>query len=122
MTCPHRLPRGPAVGVLHNATKESTVVAKEATIMPILHVRGISEDLHGRIKRQAMLEHRSFTAEVIHLLEQGLDAERTQPSMAEVLERARLLRESLENKGLQVDSTEILRQERERRTRQLLGE
>ena len=98
------------------------MLEKEAMIMPVLHVRGISEDLHRRIKRQATLEHRSFTAEVIHLLERGLDAERSQPSMAEVLERARQLRESVENTGRHVDSTEILRQERERRTRQLLGE
>jgi len=90
--------------------------------MPILHVRGIPEDLRERIKKQAALEHRSLTAEVIHLLEQGLDAERPHGAMTDVLEQARRLRESLEKRGAQVDSTAILREERERRTRQLLGE
>ena len=108
--------------MLQNATRKGTVVEKEATIMPILHVRGIPEDLHERIKSQAALEHRSLTAEVIHLLEKGLATERPQPTMAEVLEQARQLRESLENRGVEVDSTAVLREERERRTRQLLGE
>ena len=95
---------------------------KEAIAMPILHVRGIPQDLYERVKTQAAIDHRSLTAEVIHLLEQGLSSELPRQTMAEVLERARQLRESLEGQGVQVDSTELVRQERERRTRQLLGE
>lgn len=111
-----------AVVVLQNATKGDTVGSKEAIAMPILHVRGIPQDLYERVKTRAASDHRSVTAEVIHLLERGLSSELPRQTMAEVLERARLLRESLEAQGVRVDSTELIRQERERRTRQLLGE
>lgn len=108
--------------MLQNATKGDTVGTKEAIAMPILHVRGIPEELFARVKAQAALDHRSLTAEVIHLLEEGLRADLPRPTMTEVLERARRLRESLEERGIQVDSTQLIREERERRTRQLLGE
>jgi len=97
-------------------------VVKEAMAMPILHVRGIPEDLYERVKEQAALQHRSLTAEVIWLLEQGLAVGEATLGMDEWLAQARRLRESLEARGVQVDSTEFIREERERRTRQLLGE
>ena len=90
--------------------------------MPILHVRGIPEDLYQRIREQAALERRSLTAEVIWLLEQGLAAGATALSMDEWLAKARAFRESLPDRGVAFDSTEAIREERERRTRQLLGE
>jgi plasmid stability protein len=108
--------------MLHHATKGGTVVEKEATIMPILHVRGIPDDLYEQIKERAALEHRSLTAEVIYLLELGIATDRGDDSLALVLAQARRLRESLEARGGEVDSTALIREERERRTRQLLGE
>ena len=98
------------------------MVVKEAMAMPILHVRGIPDGLYERIKEQAALQHRSLTAEVIWLLEQGLAASEATLSIDEGLAQARRLRESLEARGVQVDSTQLIREERERRTRQLLGE
>lgn len=99
-----------------------TVMEKEAMVMPILHIRGIPEDLYERVKTQAALDHRSLTAEVIHLLEQGLAAQGPSLTMREWLEKARRLRESLPDTGARFDSTEVIREERERRTRRLLGE
>ncbi len=95
---------------------------KEAITVPILHVRGIPDELYERIRQQAALERRSLTAEVIWLLERGLDVGEGALSIDEWLAQARRLRESLEARGVQVDSTRLIREERERRTRQLLGE
>lgn len=108
--------------MLQNATNGGIVGAKEAITMPILHVRGIPDDLYERVKAQAALDRRSLTAEVVHLLEQGLAAKSPSLTMPEWLEKARHLRGSLSETGVPFDSTEAIRRERERRTRRLLGE
>lgn len=98
------------------------MVEKEATLMPILHVRGIPDDLYERVKTEAAMQHRSLTAEVIYLLEKGLAAQEPPLTMDEWLAKARLFRESLPDRDVRFDSTEAIREERQRRTRQLLGE
>lgn len=71
---------------------------KEAIVMPILHVRGVPQELYDDIKRRAVLEHRSLSAEVIALLERGLAAPERESSMKEWLEKARRFREEMEAK------------------------
>jgi len=66
--------------------------------MPILHVRGIPEELYDDIKRRAAAEHRSLSAEVIALLERGLAAPVREFSMKEWLEDARRFSDEMEAK------------------------
>ena len=41
--------------------------------MSILHVRNVPHDLYARIKRRALAQRRSLSAEVITLLEWAID-------------------------------------------------
>jgi len=94
------------------------VGTKEALSMPILHVRGIPEDLYLAIKLRAAREHRSVTAEVIALLERGLNAPERPFSMKEWLEDARRFREELAEKyGIAegASSADLIREDRDSR-------
>jgi len=86
------------IRVLQNATKGGIVEAKEAIVMPILHVRNIPQRLYDDIKLRAMLDRRSFSAEVIVLLERGLAAPEREFSMTDWLEDARRFREEMRQK------------------------
>ena len=80
--------------------------------MSILHVRNVPHDLYARIKRRALAQRRSLSAEVITLLEWAIDE-------AEADTASRLL--SIRNRRSfnpaaagAPDSTTLLRQDRER--------
>ncbi len=86
--------------------------------MPILHVRGVPEDLYDRIKLRAAVEHRSLSAEVISLLERGLNAPERPFSMKEWLEDTRRFREELAEKhGVRegAGSADLIREDRDSR-------
>lgn len=55
--------------------------------MATLHVRNVPDDLYDRLRLRAAAEHRSMSAEVIRLLESGLDASDRGARMDEVLAR-----------------------------------
>lgn len=91
---------------------------KEATDMPILHVRGIPQKLYDEIKLRATLEHRSLTAEIIVLLERGLNASERKWSADEWLRDARRFREEMARKlggKMGVDSATLIREDRDSR-------
>jgi plasmid stability protein len=94
------------------------VGTKEAIAMPIIHVRGIPQTLHDDIKLRAALEHRSFSAEVIALLERGLKAQEPRFSIDEWLENARRFREELARElggKMGADSATLIREDRDSR-------
>jgi plasmid stability protein len=94
------------------------VGTKEAIAMPILHVRGIPQELYDDIKLRAKLERRSLTSEVIELLERGLKAPKRDFSMDEWLENARHFREELAREldgKMGVDSATLIREDRDSR-------
>jgi plasmid stability protein len=94
------------------------VGTKEAIAMPILHVRGIPQELYDDIKRRALLERRSFSTEVISLLERGLAAPEREFSMKEWLEDARRFREEMEAKYGPYEgpsSADLIREDRDSR-------
>lgn len=103
---------------MQDATKGGTVGTKEAIAMPILHVRGIPQELYDDIKLRAAAEHRSFSAEVIALLERGLAAPAREFSMKDWLEDARHFREELARElggKMGVDSSTLIREDRDSR-------
>ncbi|HQK32921.1 MAG TPA: hypothetical protein PLZ92_14700 [Phycicoccus sp.] len=86
--------------------------------MPILHVRGIPQKLYDDIKLRAAVEHRSLTAEIIVLLERGLNAPERTWSADEWLEDARRFREEMARKlggKMGADSATLIRKDREDR-------
>lgn len=86
--------------------------------MPILHVRGIPQELYDDIKLRAAVEHRSFSAEVIALLERGLAAPKREFSMDEWLENARRFREEMAEKYGPYEgpsSADLIREDRDSR-------
>lgn len=92
--------------------------AKEAIVMPILHVRNVPQRLYDDIKLRAKLEHRSLSAEVIELLERGLKAPKREFSMEEWLENARRFRQELVEKyGITegASSADLIREDRDSR-------
>jgi len=95
--------------------------------MPILHVRNVPEDLYERIRRRAAEEKRSISAEVITLLEAGLQERQPWPgterpndprSTEELKDYYRRLdefRERTRDKWGDEDSVDIIREGREER-------
>jgi len=91
----------------------------------------VSPELRRRIKSAALQKDISISEYLGHVLEETVPDEtstmqqRGHPVTREAIERLRLLREQIakENKGGPFeDSTELLRQQREERTRYLMGE
>jgi hypothetical protein len=91
----------------------------------------INPELRRRIKSAALQEDISISEYLARILEQSVPKEastmqqRGHPVTREAIERLRQLREQIakENKGGPFeDSTELLRQQREERTRYLMGE
>ena len=80
--------------------------------MPILHVRHVPEELYERLRQRARDENRSISAEVISLLERGLqEPARSRKEVVEAILRRRSLRPT--ELGMP-DSTVLLREDRER--------
>lgn len=80
--------------------------------MPILHVRHVPEELYERLRQRARDENRSISAEVISLLERGLqEPPRSRKEVVEAILRRRSLRPT--ELGMP-ESTVLLREDRER--------
>jgi plasmid stability protein len=61
--------------------------------MPILHVRNVPDELYERIRRQAQVQNRSISAEVIMLLERALaETEGSQDEILAGIRRRRFFR------------------------------
>jgi plasmid stability protein len=82
--------------------------------MAILHVRNVPEKLYKRIQKLAEEENRSVTAEVIQLLNQGLQAREARRGAVEVIERIRQRAQKIELPRGWKDSAELLREARSR--------
>jgi plasmid stability protein len=80
--------------------------------MSILHVRNVPEDLYEQIRRQAQVQNRSISAQVIHLLERAmLSSPQTQDQILQDIRRRRSFQP--ERLGAP-DSLSLLRQDRSR--------
>ena len=82
--------------------------------MAILHVRNVPEKLYKRIQKLAQEENRSVTAEVIQLLNQGLQARAARQGAAAVIERIRQRAQKIKLPRGWKDSAELLRKDRSR--------
>jgi plasmid stability protein len=82
--------------------------------MATLHVRNVPEKLYKRIQKLAEEENRSVTAEVIQLLNQGLQAREARQGAAAVIERIRQRAQKIELPRGWKDSAELLREDRSR--------
>lgn len=82
--------------------------------MAILHVRNVPEKLYKRIQKLAAEENRSVTAEVIQLLNQGLQARDARRGAAALIERIRRRAQNVELPRGWKDSAELLREDRSR--------
>jgi plasmid stability protein len=83
----------------------------------ILHVRNVPDDLHDRIKKLAHKERRSLGAEVVILLERGLEGNQEaggprQVTTAEILEDMRRDREAWQLPKGAPDSVQLIRESR----------
>ena len=63
--------------------------------MATLHVRNVPDELYRKLQAHAVIDHRSLSAEVIDLLESGVAARDRGAKTMKVLERLRVIRESL---------------------------
>jgi len=82
--------------------------------MATLHVRNVPDRLYKRIQRLAEEENRSVTAEVIQLLNHGLQAREARRGTAAVIERIRQQARKAEWPRGWVDSAELIREDRSR--------
>ncbi len=81
--------------------------------MPTLHVRNVPEDVYERIRRLAVAEKRSLSAQVLALLERAIERE-PQPS-GPLYERIRRRRAQIERAvGKFPSSVDLLREDRAR--------
>jgi len=81
--------------------------------MPILHVRNVPPDLYDRLRRMAKEQNRSLSAQVVTLLEQAVKKVEAR-SQAEVIASIRQRRTFQPAAVGAPDSTELLRQDRQR--------
>lgn len=80
--------------------------------MHTLHVRSVPENLYTEIRSLAQIKQRSLSAQVIVLLQRGLEVEKQRSQTAEALENIRRRRFVLPQDA--PDSTEYLREDRGR--------
>jgi plasmid stability protein len=81
--------------------------------MPTLHVRNVPEDLYERIRRLAVAEKRSLSAQVVVLLESAVERQAAPPGP--LFERIRRRREQIERAvGKLPSSVDLLREDRAR--------
>jgi plasmid stability protein len=78
--------------------------------MADLLVRNVPEHIMARLKQQAERNHRSMQKEAVAILEAG-----TELTMQEWLERVAVTREASKSWGPAVDSTELIREDRDSR-------
>jgi plasmid stability protein len=84
----------------------------EVTMMAILHVRNVPEELYARLQRRAEAQRRSLSAEVIVTLERAVEeADRTAEATLFSIRQRRAF--SPAGAGAP-DSTTLLRQDRDR--------
>jgi plasmid stability protein len=76
--------------------------------MPSILIRDVSEKTVGRLKARAKQHNRSLQGEVKQIIEENVKM-----SMKDALQRARKIRASFGKKTFS-DSTELLREDRER--------
>ena len=84
--------------------------------MPILHVRNVSADLYSKLGRAAKAHGRSLSAEVIALLEEGVDDEGRRMIQQHAMEDLLRLAESIPPRppgADSTDSTDWIREERD---------
>lgn len=82
--------------------------------MSTLHVRNVPEELYRRIAQRASSERRSISAEVIELLETGLQERERAASQTDLLARIRRRRSAKSPLLGAPESTALLREDRER--------
>lgn len=88
--------------------------------MATLYVRNLPDDLYAKLQELAASEHRSINAQVITLLEQALKTEAQQAedekrkNVPKLLEEIRLRREQLPTDIEWLDSTAMIREDRDR--------
>ncbi|MCA9996090.1 MAG: hypothetical protein KDE56_10110 [Anaerolineales bacterium] len=80
--------------------------------MPTLHVRNVPESIYKQIQERAQEQNRSFSAEVVMLLDYALAS--TQQSQKEVLAGIRRRRFFKPEAVGAPDTTTLLREDRER--------
>ena len=89
---------------------QSLIHLRRYGTMADLLVRNVPDTLMQRLKAQAERNGRSMQKEALAVLEAG-----TQLTMAEWLERAARTREASKSWGPMVDSTELIREDRDNR-------
>ena len=82
--------------------------------MATLHVRNVPEKLYKRIQKLAEEENRSVTAEVIQLLNQGLQVREARQGVAAIVQRIRRRAHKVQLPRSWVDSAELIREDRSR--------
>lgn len=83
--------------------------------MTILHVRGVPENLHRKLKKRAKASKRSLSAEVIVLLNEVLEQEARAEQIREVIARIDRIRATTRPPGKgEPTSVEMLREDRSR--------
>jgi plasmid stability protein len=78
--------------------------------MPVLHVRGVPDDLYRMLEKRAKERNSSITAEAIRLLRRALAIER--PGQARLIDSIRAEREPIRPGG--PEPAELIRADRER--------
>lgn len=81
--------------------------------MAILHVRNVPDEIYEGIRSLASEQKRSLSAQVIMMLERGLQEENSRPT-SEILDRLRRRRETYPLGKNVPDSVELLREDRAR--------
>ena len=82
--------------------------------MAILHVRNVPDEMYQRLQRLAEQRKRSLSAEVVTILERGIEEEERRSTQRELIEKIRRERFRYPE-GTQVpDSYELLREDRAR--------
>jgi len=82
--------------------------------MATLHVRNVPDKLYKRIHKLAEEENRSVTAEVIQLLNQGLQAREARRGAAGIIDRIRGRARKMELPRGWTDSVDLIREDRSR--------
>jgi len=80
--------------------------------MPTLHVRSVPDDLYQEIQKLAEERSRSLSAQVVTMLAQALDDEKSRKSQTKALTSIRRRRFSAPKKS--PSSLELLREDRKR--------
>jgi plasmid stability protein len=97
--------------VLRNATKNGILFVK-GVCMATLHVRSVPEDLYQEIQKLAEERSRSLSAQVVTMLAQALDDEKSRKTQTKALASIRRRRFSAPKKS--PSSLELLHEDRKR--------